>query len=282
MLNKNSAKQLARSGSACPDTGALIVRSIFEDQAEDPRVKPDALWNPVTDDAHMSQVIFLLATSTRRVPVVDKETKRVTHILSQSLVTHVLNETLKELEARGEQLPELFTKTPKNSGGFGIRSDILCVDADENVARDAFRMIIENGVSAVAVLSEGTTLLSSITTKDIRLFKSLEEAAMQRLTAEQRRREAAEDNSPKDHLALMDLTCGDFVSMVELTAANTGMTPAPVVRVNENTTIRKIISLLALTKKHRVFVCDNQKHPIGVISVSDIAKLLVTDPNKKD
>lgn len=36
-----------------------------------------------------------------------------------------------------------------------------------------------------------------------------------------------------------------------------------------------MISLLARTKKHRVFIVDD-KRPIGVVSVSDIVKLLIT------
>jgi len=285
LLERTTALRMAASGTACKDCADLVVGSLFQGEGGQCNDR-DHSWNPITDDAPMSQVIFLLATSTRRVPVIDPETKRVTKILSQSLITQVIHEALKAKEAQGDTLPDLFNKTLRNSGGFGVRP-VLSVDAEANITSDAFHMIIENGVSAVTVLSEGK-ILSSITTKDIRLFGSTEEAALQRLAAEQTKRDVnagrdleAEQN-PKEHLALMDLTCGDFVSMVEQTAASSRSTRAPAVVVNMDMTIRKIIARMAVTKKHRVFVVDENRVPIGVISVSDIAKLLVTDPNKKE
>ena len=192
-------------------------------------------------------------------------------------------------------MPAVFNKTPRNSGGFGLRP-VLTVDAETQMAKDAFRLIIENGVSAVAVLDEDKKLLSSITTKDIRLFKSMEEAALQRLSAERSKREEGGEDGGADAdadaggdgerherirdkqstLALMDLSCGDFVSTVEMTASNKGITMAPAVVVNQDTAIRKMISRLALTKKHRVFIVDDNRTPIGIVSVSDIAKLLVS------
>ncbi|GBG32155.1 Protein sds23 [Hondaea fermentalgiana] len=288
MLKKSTALRLATSGSTSPDCTELLVGSIFDSEEEDQdRVDAGAAWHPVTEDAEMKEVMTLLATSTRRVPVIGED-GRITKIISQSHVTHVLNELLKEMEANGEELPEVFSKTPKNSGGFGMR-DVLTVESETQLAKDAFRLIIENGVSAVGVLDEEGKLLSSITTKDIRLFGSMEEAALQRLTAEQTKRTDGEkpvsiqDEAAKvkaggrESLALMDLNCGDFVSMVELTASNKeGITRAPAVVVRIDTPIRKIISKLALTKKHRVFVCDESRTPLGVVSVSDIAKLLIS------
>ncbi len=296
MLKKSTALRLASSGSACPDCTALTVGSVFQDAVglDGQPGRGQASWNPVTNEAPMAQVIFLLATSTRRVPVIDPQTKRVVKILSQSLVTHVLNESLKELEARNEPLPELFNKTPASSGGFGLRNDIITVSAEDNCARDAFHKIVQHGVSAVAVLDDEGKILSSITTKDVRLFKSMEEAALQRLQAERSKRDgivqpthaaddsvdAAADFDSKRNLALMDLDCGDFCSMIELTAANKGITMVPVIVVQADTSIRRMIAKMAQTRKHRVWVVDEFRRPIGVVSVSDICKLLVTDPGK--
>mmetsp|Transcript_25225 Transcript_25225/g.40336 ORF Transcript_25225/g.40336 Transcript_25225/m.40336 type:complete len:373 (+) Transcript_25225:461-1579(+) len=288
MLKKSTALRLATSGSACPDCTELLVASIFENEEEDQdRVEAGAAWHPVTEDTQMKEVMTLLATSTRRVPVIGPD-GRVKKIISQSHVTHVLDGLLKEMEGKKQALPEVFSRTPKNSGGFGLRQ-VLTVDSEAQQAKDAFRLIIENGVSAIGVLDEEGKLLSSITTKDIRLFGSMEEAALQRLNAEQTKRTDGEqqvsitDEAAKvraggrESLALMDLNCGDFVSMVELTATNKeGSTRAPAVIVHVDTPIRKIIAKLALTKKHRAFICDESRTPLGVVSVSDIAKLLVT------
>lgn len=270
MLKDSVVKQLASGNSGCPDCKELTVATVFEG-SEDDNTR-ESKWHPVKLDTPMSEVILLLATSTRRVPVLGED-GRVKKIISQSHITHVLNEVLKEKEAAGKPIPDIFSKTPNSSGGFGLR-DVLKVNSETNTARDAFRMVIENGVSSVAVVDEDGGLLSSITTKDIRLFNSMEEAAMQRLQSERSKREDG-----KESLALMDLNCGDFVSMVELTRTNTGMTMAPAVVVQADTPIRKMVSRLALTKKHRLFIADENKRPIGVIAVSDIAKLLVTDPS---
>jgi len=298
MLKVSTAMRLAASGSASPDCSELLVSTIFEGPDDEDRDEAGAAWHPVTMDTPMSEVIVLLATETRRVPVMDAS-GRVCKILSQSHITSVLNDTLKELEAKNEKLPDVFNQTPRSSGGFGIR-EVLTVSSETQTAKDAFRMIIENGVSAIGVLDDDGKLLASITTKDIRLFKSMEEAALQRLLAERAKRGTKEEDDdgkaasasagtdggedeplPKSSTALMDMSCGDFVSLVETTSQTRGITMAPAVVVNMDSAIRKMISKLALTKKHRVFIVDDKRVPIGIVSVSDICKLLITDPKKE-
>mmetsp|Transcript_10040 Transcript_10040/g.16434 ORF Transcript_10040/g.16434 Transcript_10040/m.16434 type:complete len:362 (-) Transcript_10040:926-2011(-) len=277
MLKTQTALRLASSGSACGDTSDLLVGGIFEDAQHGS--ERDAAWCPVNEDTPMSQVIFYLATKTRRVPVIDKATGKVIKIISQSLVALVLDEALNELEKNGKPIPDMFNLTPETTGGFGLR-EVACVNSETQTAREAFRAIIEKGVSAVGVVDEEGKLFASISTKGVKLFKSMEEAALQRLQAEVSMRGDQPPQKSKK-LTLMDMNCGDFVSQVELTASNKGMTMVPAVLVHENTPIRKMISRLAKTRKHRCFVVNENRIPIGVISVSDIAKLLVTDPNAK-
>lgn len=239
MLNANIAKQLASSGSSCPDCSELLVATIFdEDGDEEAHGKGESLaggeWHPVDESTPMSDVVRLLANSTRRVPVLDAKSGKVTKIISQSLITEVLNNALNELDESGKALPELFSRTPRSFDGFGVR-DVLKVSSEEDTAQVAFSKIVESGVSAVAVVDDDGKMLASITTKDVRLFSNLEEAALQRLKAERSKRGGEEgdggDGDGKGSTALMDLICGDFVSMVEMTRANTGITMAPAVVV---------------------------------------------------
>jgi len=276
MLNKQLALGLARSGVGS-DT-AIKVASLFE--ASSPSETPERTpWMPVTNSTPMRDVMEMLGTTTRRVPVIDEATGRVTKIISQSQVTTVLNNMLKKLEAGGQAIPSLFEETLTSIGGFGVRP-VFCVQTEKNTTRDAFRLIIEEGVSAVGVLDDEGKLWTSISTKDIRLFTSVEDAAMQRLEVETNKRRGSIDHPE----SLMDMECGDFVSAVQLAAEHTHTTRIPAVVVTAGETLRNVISRLARSKKHRIFIVDDNRFPIGCVSVSDIAALLVgvqkpqTDP----
>ncbi|KAK3235427.1 hypothetical protein CYMTET_54372 [Cymbomonas tetramitiformis] len=61
----------------------------------------------------------------------------------------------------------------------------------------------------------------------------------------------------------------------QLQCASSGQTATKWVSMScsEKDTLRKVISKLAKTGFHRVFIVDTNYHPIGVIAVSDVCKL---------
>jgi len=55
------------------------------------------------------------------------------------------------------------------------------------------------------------------------------------------------------------------------------VTHVPAMYVHDNATFGEVVHKLAKLKIHRLYIVDNQKHPIGVISLGDALKALLKD-----
>jgi len=204
---------------------------------------PSSPWCPVEEGTPMKVVLKLLATKARRVPVLSKTTGRVKQIISQSAVVALLHERLKS-----DVLPD----TPMNSG-VGIK-EVLGVSENDK-ARDAFEMMVEKNISAVAVFDADGALLSCISTKDIRVLPRIESAGL-------------------DGVNPLDLTAREFVSMVRLATEKDGKTHAACVAVPVDSSLSVVLGKMAVTKVHRVFIVHQDHRAVGVISASDIIFIL--------
>jgi 5'-AMP-activated protein kinase regulatory gamma subunit len=202
-------------------------------------------WCPVEEGASFREVVRLLASVARRVPVISKTTGKVIQIISQSQVCQILYERVK---AGGV----LTDSTPCNSG-MGIKPVFTVKDSDE--ARTAFQLMIDKRVSSVCVVDENGEILTVLSTKDIRLLPRLESVGL-------------EKNN------LMDMSVRQFVSMVRKVTETDGKTRASCVTVELNTPLSTVLGKLAATKMHRVYIIDSNRKPVGVISVSDVVVAL--------
>jgi CBS-domain-containing membrane protein len=214
-----------------------------------------APWVPITPSTSMSDVIFLL-TKVRRVPVIDPVTQKVLKVISQSLVCNQMSEVLSTMSP----VPPLFMQTPRECG---VATKNVVTVSEETLAKEAFEILIKKNVSAVGVVDENGLLLTCITAKDIRLLPTVDsEGAL-----------ASEMDATMEEL--LNLPAVDFVSKARLASEKRGKTRPAVVVIGMDTPVLHMISKLAKTNMHRLFLVDAQHKPCGVFSVADAVKLLV-------
>jgi len=135
----------------------------------------------------------------------------------------------------------------------GIK-EVLGVGENDK-ARDAFDMMVEKNISAVAVFDVDGALLSCISTKDIRVLPRIESAGL-------------------DGVNPLDLTAREFVSLVRLATEKDGKTHAACVAVPVDSSLSVVLGKMAATKVHRVFIVHQDRRAVGVISASDIIFIL--------
>jgi 5'-AMP-activated protein kinase regulatory gamma subunit len=219
----------------------MTLGEMMEDQP-DSSFNP---WCPVEEGAKFKDVIRLLASQARRVPVLSKTTGKVIQIISQSQVCHLLYERVK---AGG-----VLTDATPGTSGLGVKPVFSVKDSDQ--ARDAFQLMVDKRVSSVAIVDENGEILTAISTKDIRLLPRLEAAGLERNN-------------------LLDMNVREFVGLVRRVTEVDGKSRAACVTVELNTPLSVVLGKLAATKMHRVYVIDEHRKPMGVISVSDVVVAL--------
>jgi len=202
-------------------------------------------WCPVEEGSKFRDVVRLLASKARRVPVLSKTTGKVIQIISQSHVCQLLYERVK---AGG-----VLTDTTPGTTGLGMKEVFVVKDTDQ--ARDAFQLMVDKRVSSVCIIDENGEILTAVSTKDIRLLPRLESAGLERNN-------------------LLDMNVREFVGLVRRATEIDGKSRAACVTVDINTPLATVLGKLAATKMHRVYVIDAHHKPVGVISVSDVVVAL--------
>lgn len=211
-----------------------------------------APWCPVDEMTSMREVIGLLC-SVRRVPVIDSKTKKIVMVVSQSLIVAQLAEAL----AGMKETPSRFLCTPR---GSGIALKTVVTVPEETSAKEAFQILYEKNLSALGVVDEEGALLACITAKDIRLLPVVDM-----------------EETKGDHVAeeLLALSAMDFVVKARLAYEKRGKGRPAAVVVHIDTPFNQMISKLAKTSLHRLFLVDHEHKPCGVFSVGDVVRLLV-------
>lgn len=200
-------------------------------------------WVPVYEGAKFKDVVRILASGARRVPVLSRATGRVTKIISQSAVVAALYERIRTTPQ------QVLIDTPASTG-IGLKP-VICVN-DEDETRLAFQTMVDKRISAVGVLDSSTgELLTCISSKDIRMVPKIEGVI-------------------ETGKSVLDLTCREFVALVRRATEKLGKSHATVVTVEENAPLSVVLGKLAATRMHRVFIVDKHRKPVGVVSVSDV------------
>lgn len=197
----------------------------------------DQTFCPVPEDAKLSELLPLLSVyELHRVPVIGK-TGEVVRVISQSDLVHHL----------GKHIPA--TLASKKLEYFDlIKKQVFSVGLDQ-LAIEAFKLITIERVSAVGVVDGTGRLVGNISATDIRsvgmnatfssrLFWSVEKF----------------------------LNC----KSVEFQA------PKEVLSVTMQTSFKDIVDLVLRFHLHRVYVTDKAKKPIGIVSLTDILKIIQT------
>ncbi|RCH95336.1 Protein sds23 [Rhizopus stolonifer] len=139
--------------------------------------------------------------------------------------------------------------------GLGV-SDVIAINADSPVL-DALSLMSKHGISSVAVLGHMDIILGNISMTDIKfVMKSYRHQILWK-------------------------TCFQFVSIVRTQqGVEDGQDRIPVFDVRLDTTLGFAVAKLLATKSHRVWVVDEREKAIGVVSLTDVMRVIATSNDR--
>lgn len=250
MLLQILPKDMIKSHKA-PNAGDITLTELFEGSNNNNTMV--STWCPVNRSTSLKEIIALLATKARRIPVIDKKTGKVCKIITQSAVVH---ELYRHIVASGERAPKELHETPKTTG-IGTKN-VITINENEPAIK-AFDLMLENNISAIGVTDFEGKLMTCISSKDIRLLPMMESIILDK------------------EKSVLHLPVREYIVNIRKIVGKTGRAYPAVITCSENTPIRIIIGKLSESHRHRVFMVDDKGYPIGVVSVSDILSLLVEE-----
>lgn len=190
---------------------------------------------PLEKDITIMKAIELMGEKRiQRIPIMENE--KIVNILSQSTMIEWLEKN-KSLYDCSKTIGEL---------GLGIHQ-VYSVELSQK-AIEAFTLMAEHQVSAVALLDEDGTLFSNLSSKDL---KAMEGKVLFEMLYKTTLEFAAASRSK------------------EVKAFSTAITCHP------EDSLEKVIGKLAATKIHRIYIIDDQRKPIGILTLSDILKAIL-------
>jgi len=173
-----------------------------------------------------------------RLPVVDSDGKLI-GILSQSRIVRFLGEHVSKFD---------FGSLSIKRTNLGLQT-VIAVNENEKVTK-ALEVIKEKKVSAVAIVDDAGVLVGNFSATDLKLLGY---------------------GSDVTAVARPDQTLKNFVAKVR---KSLGETKYPVY-VERLATTAAVIKEFTKTNVHRIYVVDDQKKPVGVISLVDIIELFI-------
>jgi CBS domain-containing protein len=174
----------------------------------------------------------------RRVFVLHPDTRAVIGLVTQSKVIQLLFD-----EMAGFQ--QIARKTMQE---MGLSAKVPVYKMKEtDLALDAFKLMIEKEVSGLAVVNENDELIDAITTSDIRGSIGI------------------------DILSDLRKPIREYLHKLHLL---TGKPPAPFYCATTDS-LCDVLRILDIKRIHRLFVVDEKKRPIHVISLRDILCVLL-------
>ena len=175
-----------------------------------------------------------------RLNVMDMATGKVIGILSQSDIIKYI----------GEHLDQLESFTGKSIKDLGLaRYKPVFIDSESSVLT-ALSMMSEIGLSSIAVVDSTEKILGSISMTDIKyIFKF-------------------------SRYYFLRETCGNFLTMILTSQGleNEGRDRVPVLDVNESSALDFAVKKIVATRVHRLWVVNDQRDLVGIISLTDILK----------
>jgi len=189
---------------------------------------------PVTIGANLLDAVKLMAANhVQRIPILNPEGE-IVNLLTQSAVIEYLSKNVDQLGlAANRTLKELnFVKKP-----------VISIDHNKR-ALDAFKLMAEHRISGLAVVDGSRKLIANISARDLRSIQ--------------------QDSRLFEKLYY---SVGEFVSHVR--QANYRAIH-PSICCTFDDTFHKIIMRLAAARIHRIYVVDDHRHPISVISLHDV------------
>lgn len=196
-------------------------------------------FKPVQQDASLGVVLEILDVSLHRVPVINQGGEFV-GILSQSALVQFIYNYI--------QLFDIKHTVGELKLGH---CDVISIK-DSDLALDGFRKIRDNGISAVAVVDSEGKLAGCLSLSDLRIVGS-DFSCLRRVYLS-----VDEFLQNKDH---------------SNTSHPSEKKRPEVLSVTNDSTVTQVADLFFKFGVHRVFVVDNDKKPIGVISLGNYLKI---------
>jgi len=217
----------------------VAVKGIGQKEDEPPSLSYLARRNafrPVSLNSTLLDVANILKQShVHRVPVVNQETGKCVHIISQSLI-------LQFLAAHQETLAEDCKQSLEEINlGF---CEVVTVGAHEK-AFSAFQIIDKTRFSGIGVVDHEKKLIGNTSARDIK-YLVLDKCELS-----------------------LEMPVLEYLAAVRQRII-TSQEKAPICAVQKDATIGRVIGLLEATQFHRLFIVDPKGNPIGVVSVTDI------------
>jgi len=188
-------------------------------------------------------VNLMVETSAHRILVFDEE-KKPFGIITQSRVVKCIS-LLEETIPYGKQtLREL---------NLGFKT-VISIQGSQ-LAWDAFKLMIDQKVSAVAVVDDKGVVVGSLSNSDIKFL-----------------------GYHVDYFDMLGRSVSNYLDALRIYDANRTIPPNrdPVV-CKELTTLRDVINTVCFYRIHRIYIVDDEGKPIGVVSLLDILKQVLKD-----
>lgn len=140
------------------------------------------------------------------------------------------------------------------AGGASVIKGVVCVGEEEPILSAIDKMATFK-LSAIAVVDEEGSISTIVSGSDIRSMLYAKRIDVLRLGA-------------------MDFVSACRMHKSSLRARHGASTPAAVV-VHPEDTLLRVLEKLAATKMHRVYVTDDFRKPVGVVSMKDFLRVII-------
>lgn len=197
---------------------------------------------PLAEDVSFRVVLVSLCGLCHRIPILEKpslkeilEKKRHTPLKQFVTRTDMLNFVNENLEFWGDSLD-----VPIHTANCHTCDPKTVLDS--KITIDAFREMTLNHISAVAVIDNEGRLTGNLTARDVKYLLE----------------------SPQN---LIELPLSEFLSKVENRHSNYAL-------CHTTNTMKHALTLMKGAAVHRVWIVDEHRRPIGVLSISDVCRFL--------
>jgi len=196
---------------------------------------------PVRDTDTLHTILKLVGEKrVHRVPVVDAE-GNVVNFLTQSALVDYLSKNLSKLGGCVD----------KTVGEVLLGCKPVVKVNINHIAIEAFKLMVEHKVSAVAVVDDDNHLISNISARDIRTIATDQKVISGLFTP------------------IRNFLLAVYSERI--------LETSPAISCSTKDTLGIVLRKLAVSKVHRVYVVDHAYSVIGVISLSDILSAVTTD-----
>ncbi|RKP09263.1 hypothetical protein THASP1DRAFT_14491 [Thamnocephalis sphaerospora] len=224
-----------------------LVQQAAAEQAVPVRLASDLSRNnpfySVMAESSLLQALEIFAQGTHRVAVMNQDGS-MKGILSQSTVARYVCEQY-------GNYPSLDAIMKRSLADLNLTGgSVIVVDGGDQVL-EALSLMSQHGVSSVAVIDASGRILGNISLTDIKHVLR------------------------RDRHALLYSACHAFISHVKLEdGLERGMDTVPVFDVTPDISLNTCLRKLVATRAHRVWISDDQRRATGVVSLTDVSRVL--------